>query len=536
MPQFLSQNLSALRRAQPQFFDWLRNHPSAEEVTTLLAEDGTPILVIDGQSQDSRRNPSQAADHFLSARLDLKLSSQLGCWLLGLGSPILLAELLKKTFPVYLLEPRSAVILKALAVLDVSEAIERAQLVFQTRADLGSDKAPLGRAQLIVHPPSGRVLKSYLCRLESFLAGRDQKTLSLKRDPKILIIGPFSGGSLSMGSALLKAGQALNLAIELLTFSQRSRALAQALAQTHQFGSSEAAATVMSQAFKEIHVALDQGKPDLVLVLAQAPLTAETLWSLKKDSDSLWAFWFVEDYRIFHYVEEVAPLYDLFFHIQGPYMKEKIQHWGLQRAWYLPPAADPLFFRPRIQTPPEYRAQVSFMGAGYPNRRRILADLLTNYWLKSERAAEDFKIFGSGWANSEPVVTERLFEKGRRVSPEECSLIYAGSQINLNIHSSNGFGFHPDSAFVNPRTFELAASGAFQLVDRRPLLAEVFSEEEVAVLDQPEQLPEKIEYYLARPKLRQDMGAAARARVIAQHQYTHRLEAILERAQGLKAQ
>jgi spore maturation protein CgeB len=304
------------------------------------------------------------------------------------------------------------------------------------------------------------------------------------------------------------------------------------LAQSAQAGSDQAARSLWTQAAQRVRLALDEFKPDLIVALAQAPLTAETLAFLKKESDGLWAFWFVEDFRVFRYVEEVAPCYDLFFHLQGDLLEASLARWGLNRAWCLPPAADPVFFQPRAQVPAQYQAAVSLMGAGYPNRRQILTSLYNDYWLKSGHPAETLKIFGSGWEGLEPPLAERLFEGGRRVSPQECAWIYAGSQVNLNIHSSLTPGLNPQSAFVNPRTFELAACGALQLVDRRPLLAGLFSEEEVAVFDHPSQLPEKIEYYLARPKLRQTMGEAARARVLADHQYTHRLEFMIKRAQS----
>ena len=58
--------------------------------------------------------------------------------------------------------------------------------------------------------------------------------------------------------------------------------------------------------------------------------------------------------------------------------------------------------------------------------------------------------------------------------------VFNASRINLNIHSCNGEGLDPEADFVNPRTFELAACGAFQLVDERCLRPELFTDQEVA--------------------------------------------------------
>ena len=59
--------------------------------------------------------------------------------------------------------------------------------------------------------------------------------------------------------------------------------------------------------------------------------------------------------------------------------------------------------------------------------------------------------------------------------------IYNASKININLHSSlQTTDLVSRGDFVNPRTFELAAAGAFQLVDERSLLGELFGADELA--------------------------------------------------------
>jgi spore maturation protein CgeB len=140
-----------------------------------------------------------------------------------------------------------------------------------------------------------------------------------------------------------------------------------------------------------------------------------------------------------------------------------------------------------------------------------------------------FKIFGSGWPRTGRL-SGHLFEGGRRVSPGECALIYTGGRVNLNLHSSlrDEAAFDDSGRFLNPRAFEIAAAGGLQITDPRPLLPPLFTPgRELAVAETPDDLPGLIEHYLARPEEAEAMGRAARARVLAEHTYQHRLERLL---------
>ncbi|MDR2422694.1 MAG: DUF3880 domain-containing protein, partial [Deltaproteobacteria bacterium] len=390
----LAQNLAALKKAQPEYWEWLNAADSQNLVELTQALDGAPILIVDGQSQDSRRTPEDRAWATLKSQLaaaegpgDLgpgpgeglrpkeaeakatiedpgPLAGQsraqraaLGrpLWLFGLGSPLALWRLLRETSaaagPVNLYEPRAAVALKGLSALDFSAAIAEGNLVFWAPQDL-IDRAPTPKSLLLFHPPSARGQKSQFERLSAFLTGRDRRALPKGRAPKILIAGPLSGGPESMGPALLRAGLALNYPTELLRWSDEARDLAGQA----QKGDPAAARGLLALAALEAKRALAAFKPDLTVALAQAPFDGPTVVELKKESDSLFALWFVEDFRVFGYAAEVAPAYDLFFHIQGPYLADRARLWGLGRAYYLPPAADPGLFRPQSQVPLKYRA------------------------------------------------------------------------------------------------------------------------------------------------------------------------------------
>ena len=158
----------------------------------------------------------------------------------------------------------------------------------------------------------------------------------------------------------------------------------------------------------------------------------------------------------------MAKHYDFVFTIQQGDCIEKMKAAGAGEVHYLPTACDPLFHKP-LQLSEEDKARwgspISFVGAGYHNRVQAFAGL-ANY---------PFKIWGSEWPSAKPF--DRLVqEDSRRVKPEEYVKIFNATDINLNLHSSSERdGVDPSGDFVNPRTFELAACGAFQLCDERSM-------------------------------------------------------------------
>ncbi|MFW5791211.1 MAG: CgeB family protein, partial [Desulfohalobiaceae bacterium] len=233
------------------------------------------------------------------------------------------------------------------------------------------------------------------------------------------------------------------------------------------------------------------------------------------------AMWFVEDHAVFTYWRAFAPLYDIFAVIQKEPFLGLLKEVGVDNALYLPLAADPEFHRPVELTPLErrqYGSDLSFVGAGYPNRRRVFARLMQY----------DLKIWGSDW-EGELTLAGRLQRGGARIEPEEAVKIFNASSINLNLHSSLARdGQVVAGDFVNPRTFELAACGAFQLVDRRTLLGELFQDDELGVFEDVDQLTDLIEHYLPRQEERKKCSRRARERVLQEHTYDRRMRSLIE--------
>lgn len=343
---------------------------------------------------------------------------------------------------------------------------------------------------------------------------------------RILVVLPMYGGSLPIGrycgNALRELGHVVEY-FEAPDFFDAFSALKTLRVGTDRLDYLENSfLQVVSQA---ILAKVESFGPDLVLAMAQAPLSRQALKRLRRDKVPT-AMWFVEDREVFPYWKAFAPLYDVFAVIQKGDFARQLADLGQPNSLYLPLAADPGVHRPLELSPVErrkYGSELSFVGAGYPNRRLAFRRL----------AGHDLRIWGNDW-DGETALAPYLQRDGARIDTEEVVRIFNATTINVNLHSSVRPGtMVGDGDFVNPRTFELAACGAFQLVDRRALLPELFDEGELALFSDVDELLDSVEFYRAHPGKRAEVAARGRARVLAEHTYAHRMRTLLRHASGL---
>lgn len=222
-----------------------------------------------------------------------------------------------------------------------------------------------------------------------------------------------------------------------------------------------------------------------------------------------------------HLLATTGRGYDYWFVIQQAECIEALKRAGATQVHYLPMAADPAVHHSVTLTADEqkeYGADVSFVGAGYDNRRRLLPRWLSKEWT--------FKLWGNEWDGATDL-SSVLQRNGARIDTDACVKVFNGTAVNLNLHSSSGtrLDAHPD--FVNPRTFELAACGAFQLVDERTLLPELFSPDEMVRFRSPDDVPSLIQTWLNDSDGRCVHAESARRRVLREHTYRHRMQDLL---------
>lgn len=338
---------------------------------------------------------------------------------------------------------------------------------------------------------------------------------------KILVIGPMYGGSLPTANCTASALKNMGHEVEFLDFSAYKDAYFKIDHITRDNDHRRALKDIYINFLGEAAMAKASSfMPELIIAIAQSPLTPNIIQRLKGGGASV-AFWFVEDFRTLLYWKDVAPYYDYFFAIQRGDFFDELKKIGAKNYHYLPQACSPDIHKKITLTEDDkklYSSDISFMGAGYYNRRVFFQGLMDF----------DFKIWGTEWDYLSPLA--RCIQKnGERLSPDEYVKIYNASKINLNLHSSSYHeGVDPSGDFVNPRVFELASCGAFQLVDYRTELDNLFKvDEEIICYRDLRELRERIKFYLEHPEEREKISENARIKALKFHTFENRMEEML---------
>lgn len=325
---------------------------------------------------------------------------------------------------------------------------------------------------------------------------------------RILVVGAIQGGTVPMCHAVHSAFNDIGQQSELLDFSEFQK----------EFFETRNNSERSYQFFLKIKIILLERvagfQPDVIFGIAQSPLHDTDMLAGFRKAGIILCFWFMEDYRIFGYWKKIASYFDHFFTIQkDPFWKE-LNGAGCMNYRYLPMAFDT--HSDRLETRQGKTIPVSFVGAPYPNRVHFFREFFN----------DDFQIYGEGWDKHQipSVVTGN-----RRITEFEAYDIYRRSLININLHSSPLPGELGGGDFVNPRTFELAGLGAFQLTDTRKLLTLHFDPaEEIVALGTWEDMKMAIKYFLRHDEERRLFAEKARARVLKEHTYKHRAEEIID--------
>ncbi len=411
--------------------------------------------------------------------------------------------------PVYVYEGRKDVLRFVLESRDLSSILERVALLVEPELPPVS-----GGFSIFSHRPSLALAPDFYSEVERKLTAWREVSCGLK----ILLVGPIQGGAYPIALFVKRALEEMGHEVFFLDFSSLSEGYTSLIDEVSRYERRRYLRNLLEGFGSELVVekALEW-EPDLVFALAQAPILSAYLEKLRAAGIPT-VFWFVENYRHLDYWKDAAPFYDYFFTIQRGEFHDELKRIGAVNFAYFPLGCLPSFHRPMElshEDMAEYGADVSFVGAGYYNRHVVFQGIL------------DFplKIWGNEWNLNSPL--GRCVQRGgARVTPEEMVKIFNATKVNLNLHSSAQHpGIDPCGDFVNPRTFEISACGAFQLVDERSELANLFEvDKEMITFSGIEDLRDKIRYYLEHPGEREEVAKRSRERVLAEHTYSHRLE------------
>lgn len=211
-----------------------------------------------------------------------------------------------------------------------------------------------------------------------------------------------------------------------------------------------------------------------------------------------------------------APYDGLFF--KDPFIPKALLNVLETPVYYMPECFNPkLHINNKDLIDKKYQCEITTAGNAHSWRVAFYKHL-ANY---------DVKIWGPRAPLWMPLGSMQTKFQNRLVHYHEKAQAFLGAKIVVNnLHYGEIWG-------LNVRTFEAAGIGAFQLVDSRLGLAQLFEDgREIVSFNSIEDMHNKIQYYLKNPELRAQIAQAGKVRAYKDHTYELRLRLILDTLDG----
>ncbi|MBP2002135.1 spore maturation protein CgeB [Paenibacillus shirakamiensis] len=267
-------------------------------------------------------------------------------------------------------------------------------------------------------------------------------------------------------------------------------------------------------------------RPDLVLVLDGMELAVSEMEAVRAQGIRS-AVWLTDDPYYTDITMNIAGYYDHVFTLELNSVAF-YQQMGCANVHYLPFGAFTDHYQP-VRTLSKIRREISFIGSAYWNRVHFFSPVI------KELMNDGLSINGIWWDRL-PEFSEYSdrIELGKWMGPEETAETYSGSKIVINLHRAhdddtvNNNTVRLSAASPNPRTFEISACATLQLVDRRSDLARFYIPGvEIETFDSPQEMMDKVRFYLTHEKERQKIALRALERTYREHTYANRVNQLL---------
>jgi spore maturation protein CgeB len=285
--------------------------------------------------------------------------------------------------------------------------------------------------------------------------------------------------------------------------------------------------TVLSRNDDILEIAQEE-KPDVILYFTHGFHINITQLKMIRQLGIKTAAWFTDDPYYIDYSLKYSRYFNIIFTTELNCV-HLYKLMGCAYVFYLPLAADPEIFHPKT-VDPKYQSDILFVGTAFPDRIRLI-DSISDYL-----STKNLLILGNGWniLNSYHLLDGKIHHYW--ASPEETANYYNGAKIVLNIHRSyddstiNSNSKKVPSLSVNPRTFEIAACGAFQLTDIRLDLPNQYSPEyDIATYKSEKDLVQKLDHYLNHPDNRMTIAKRGAQKTLGEHTYLNRINKMVDR-------
>lgn len=253
-------------------------------------------------------------------------------------------------------------------------------------------------------------------------------------------------------------------------------------------------------------------------------VTHDFLWpqevqELKRRARGTVVMWFPDALANFGRGYFMNAGYDAVF-FKDPYIVTVLRDVLESPVYYLPECFNPARHVTTVATgsiDPSYRCDIATAGTLHSWRVALLKHL----------SGYDVRVWGSPPPLWLPVPAVARMHQGRQALNAEKARVFKGAKIVLNnLHYGEIWG-------LNARAFEAAGIGAFQLVNWRPGLAQLFEDgKELVSFRSVTDLREKIQYWLPREEERRQIAEAGRRRAYREHTYEQRLRLLLDTLGG----
>lgn len=236
---------------------------------------------------------------------------------------------------------------------------------------------------------------------------------------------------------------------------------------------------------------------------------------IKKHTKAKIVLWYPDALVNFGRSFFMSANYDALF-FKDSYIVENLKKIYNKNVYYLPECFSPEYHKPveyNKVDEEKYECDVSLIGNLHPYRVELLKLLDKNI---------NIKVFGSSnpwWLNINKI---QKYYTGEYLTYLEKSKAIRYTKISLNtVHIGEING-------VNVRTFELAGSGGFQIIQWKKDLEDLFEiDKEIVTFNSLNELKEKIEYYINNDHKREQIAKAGLERAIKDHTYNKRLHQLI---------
>ena len=277
----------------------------------------------------------------------------------------------------------------------------------------------------------------------------------------------------------------------------------------------------ISRKRQEFQCLLNDFQPEVILFVnfSSEFFTKEELAVLAKQRRIV--FWFVDELAGRADLEAYLPPYDVFVYEKDDveYLRSKYA----MNAHYCPVGYNDAYAEVcRI----DKTIDVSFVGSPFKRRLKLLEYLAEqarrNHWkMEFYGPFYEMKYFWKKWIFKKKYPFLSEYVHNGSVSSQEAANIYARSKICLNIHGEA-------NRSLNPRTFEILATGSFELVDAHTdYFGLVQPEQDLDCFSDAETLSTKVKFYLEHESEREKIAVQGKATVMGKYSMCQTLKKLL---------